>query len=298
MKKRNTSHKKIITLLFILLCLIIAGFAFLLIKSSTKSAPKKVIHTAAAEVQIVPISQLLSSLNTKLVGSYPDLSSTSPDQTSTLGYRVNKANYTVALPLTNSLTYEYSQTASESGTYSYMNSTLPTITRSLKAQGFAGPDNATPSDSILNSVYFYQSKTSVCEVTVYSLLDVTCASLDDLSKLSSSSSQFADLYLASQNGSSVVRPSILSVTIDTSKNPDYETAVVNFLSGSIQTKVYYYRQTPAQWSMVNLGWYNDPQQDGNIIPNCTDFDSLTATREAFDGLACYNSTRRTTSEVY
>lgn len=284
--------------MFMLACLIIAAaIAVFIILQNHKN--DTTIHKAKPKpvaIAVLPLSELISTLNQNLTTHYKDLSTTSIDQTSTLGYRVKGASFSVALPLTNALSYQDSSSASESVAYSDLSSTLPTITKTLSAQGYGGPTNATPSDSVLNSVYFYQSKANVCEVTIYNLLDVTCASLNDLSTLSSGSKSFVSLYLKSQPN--IVRPTVLSQTITSSKTSGYQTATVNFLSGSIQTKVYYYRQTSSSWQMVNLGWYNDPSQDGNITPNCEDFDSLPQTRAAFLDLPCYNSASRTSREVY
>jgi hypothetical protein len=296
MKKRRNSSKKRIALLLIVVCLIIAGIVFVITRQNDNNpAPKKPV-AAKVVVEEQPLNELIVSISKQLLAKYPDLATTTTDQTPTTGYRVNHANFTVALPLTNALSFMYNDTSSESGTYSYLNSTLSTLTKTLSAQGYGGPTNATPNNSILDSTYFYQSKDNVCEVTVYSLLDITCASMITLSSVSNESSPFVNLYLATQV--SVIRPTILSLTASTtSKTPGYETAIVNFLNGSVQTKAYYYRQTGASWQMVNLGWFNDPNQDGDITPNCQDFDSLLATREAFKDLACYSSTSRYSSYV-
>jgi len=296
MKKRRNPLKKRIVLLLLIVCLIIAGIVVVITRQKDNNSPPKK-HTASKVVVIEqPLNQLLSSLSQQLSAKYTDLAPTTLDQTPTTGYRVNHADFTIALPLTNALSFKYTAVSSESGTYSYLNSTLATLTKTLGSQGYGGPANATPNNSILDSTYFYQSKDNVCEVTVYSLLDITCASLIDLSSLSSTSSPFVNLYLATQNN--VVRPTVLSLTASTSsKTPGYETAIVNFLNGSVQTKAFYYRQTGSTWQMVNLGWFNDPNQDGDITPNCQDFDSLLATREAFKDLVCYNSTSRYSSYV-
>jgi hypothetical protein len=274
------------TWVFVLVVIVLAGFISLLIISMNNQPSSKGSRTTAGTNYNFSISDI-SSLKEKLLSNYPSMEEEAIDQTPTLGYRVGQANFRVSLATSNGFTLGIKNSVSETATYKGLATSIPYINNFFKVNGFGKPQTATASNSLLSIVDFYQNRTDVCELTIYSLLDVTCSSITSLNNLASSEQPFATLYLTAKPDASL--PSVIRPDIEKSQSAGYQFAYVDFYNSPGETKVDFYRQGSSPWQMVNLNWYNDPNEDGDIIPNCGYFESVPAIKLAFTGVACYNS---------
>jgi hypothetical protein len=205
------------------------------------------------------------------------------------GFRATNANLDVSLPLTYSFSLSSANSSVQSNIYSPVVNKVQSYFNTI---GFKS--STTSSIASLNNNEFFEGKYVVCQMVNYLDLTFTCASRQTLVQIANADLDFASLYDSASGNDSLT---VLSSQIVNSATPGYKIAYFEFLSDAGQTKVLYYRVAENPWNMVNLSWYNDPDQDGNVMPNCGDFESVSAISSAFAGVQCYNSSSRSISTV-
>jgi hypothetical protein len=253
-----------------------------------------------SEIREAPLSKIVSNLDGELSKTYPDLQlNKTPDQSNSNGYKLTGYGFSVLLPTkTDSLSYTDKTTSSEDATYIYLSQTAGTIAKYFNKNDFNQPSRQVNVTSILSSVNFYARKDAVCQVTLYTLLDITCDNKSDLVSIANTDSPLVGLYQASKTG--VGQDSVTEAKNITSKTAGYSLASLDIFNDAGETKVNYYKQntsSTAAWQMVNLDWYNDPHEDGDITPNCQDFESNLQTRAAYQGQVCYDSSNASSSTI-
>jgi hypothetical protein len=233
------------------------------------------------------LALIVNNLDKQLEARFPSLRKSIANQNDAIGYQLAGYDFQIILPRTaTDLTFSISPVNSQNDN-SVINSAKTTVANYLQQEDFRlQPTN---NSSSLLTVSFYRSATAICQIITSNLLDITCSPLSRLTTIAQQSQSLVKLYAtATSSGvNSVTAPIFLH-----SQTPDYNLAVLDIFNGSGETKVNYYRHGASDWQLVNLGWYNDPAEDGNITPNCADFESVAAVRAAFSGQTCYDSADR------
>jgi hypothetical protein len=258
--------------------------------------PSKMIVTKIQPVSSsLSLNQIISLLDSKLSAGLPNLIPSSSASISTIGYHFNGYDYQVVLPTTHALSFTISSVNTEAANYDHLMQGIPIISASLLRHGFGKPQIATSNDALLSSTYFYSSSQDTCEVNIYTSLEIECTLTTTLKASAVSADQFVLLYLGqAPNAQSLL---VDTPVITTSRSPNYQLANMNIYDGSGETKVNYYKAGDNAWQIINLGWYNDPHEDGDITPNCADFESVAAIRAAYYGVPCYNSSTNSESVI-
>jgi hypothetical protein len=202
-------------------------------------------------------------------------------------------SFEIVLPVTaSSVEYSDTSTTSERTAYDAMNRTLPRIKSYLLHQGFTSLNQRS---GLLSAVYFYHRSDALCQITVYTNLAVTCAPLAQLSTIVAQARPLVDVYTrAAPNAGTDV---IAAPAVRVSKTAGYTIATMAVYNNRGETNVNFYTTGSKAWQVVNLGWYNDPHENGDVMPNCADFESVVSVRQAFAGQACYDSMTRTVREI-
>lgn len=280
----------------ILLCIcglvVIIGVRHLYNQSLTKPQPH---HQTTS---LVPLSQFIASVESVLKDS-PDIQNTgSADAVNTIGAPVAGFSFNVIIPFKTltALSYADIQTTSGNGAYASYQKILPKLNALFSHDGFDNlSSNSTAPLTGIETIEYFRRTDAECQITAYNLLDVYCDSLSDLEHIAALSEPLVEAYEAvypTSDSLTVTNPSVLP-----SQTADYTVASLQLFGENGETKLNFYKQGSGNWQVVNIGWYNDPHEDASITPNCEDFDSLIATRQAFMGTICYDSGSRTTAVV-
>jgi hypothetical protein len=287
MPRRLTVVPVVLIIVFLLAAVIADYFV------NTKPQKQLPIITAPHAVNLVSLTSLIKGLGVELQVAFPDLElEATPAQVNPVGYQLAGYPFKVLLPVSgDSLTYtNRNGTDSETAQFTMLTKALPTVDTYLKNNNFSPQARTPSSDDFLSTVYFYKDQTDICQVTVYTELDVVCAPLSQLKQIAQQAQPLVQAYTAA---SPITSETIVATpTIRASQTAGYTIATLAVYSSVGQTNVNYYKQANSGWQLVNLSWYNDPNQDADIEPNCEAFESLSAVRLAFAGVACYDSSLR------
>jgi hypothetical protein len=247
--------------------------------SQTKAPPLVAkSSTPSADQTIRALQQTLAH--------FTDLTAIAPSAQTT-GYQQPSDNFEVLLPPANGIAFTDSQNAGEANAYAYLASTRTDIMQTLAREDFASaPIASSGSDATLASTNLYQSSTTVCQISLDTALTILCSPLAVLNASANAAKPLVTIY--EQAAPNLGTLAVAAPTITPSKTPGFTTANVDVFNGSGETDVYFYKQA-GDWQMIHLDWYNDPHENGDVIPNCQDFESLPAARQAFLGTTCYNS---------
>jgi hypothetical protein len=281
------SHLRAVYLLAALIVLGIGGFYFYrhTFKEATQQSRTEQTQSLATFATIPKI------ISASLENKYPYLSKTSIPTQSIVGYQLPGYNFQVILPTnTDTIALTDQRTSNENTTYSDFNSMLPEISNDLYQQGFKTVSNSSQGDTFLSSIYFYKSHDAVCQVNLYTLMEINCSLTSQLASIATQGAPLLSVYTESVSNTDI--NAITLPTIQPSSTSGYTTAILPIFNNIGETMVYFYRLDNGSWQLVNLNWYNDPHEDGSPIPNCEDFESVVAVRQAFYGKACYDSTLR------
>ena len=289
-RKVRLNYLKILFVLIpSLLLLVIIGFYLNTGRSASDKHVSSTYHYA-------PISSIVSSLTSLLEKKFSYLSAATTPNQITVGYQPPDYNFQVILPnSTNTITWTDDKTSNESTAYSNLSSILPSINNYLSEQGFTRGSSNPQDITFLSATYFYSRSNAVCQVNIYTLLDITCTPIKQLDEVAEQSAPLVNIYAEanSDNGTNA----ITSPIIEPSKVSGYTTAILPIFNSSGETDVYFYKQGNDNWQMVNLNWYNDPHEDGQPMPNCADFESVPAISQAFYGVPCYDSASKTETTI-
>jgi Tfp pilus assembly protein PilE len=276
-------------LIVIIVAVVIGLLAGRTSKPSTKAGATK---TPA----VVSNNDLLTELKTKLDSKYDFLSSTAIDTSNDLGYPIPGQNFDLVLPVSSdsSLSFEDKNTNNESAVYSALSSTTSFFQTYFKINGYASAGN-TEDSSFLSSSIYYQNSSQVCQITIYSLLDITCDTKNQISSVAATAEPLIQAYRNESSDTGLI--TITEPSIRNSQTTGYHVATMNIGNSSGQIEAYYYSLNNSVWIMVNPNWYNDPHEDGDIMPNCEDFESDLNIDRAFAGFSCYDSANRVTTII-
>jgi hypothetical protein len=268
--------------------------AVVLLAPQPKSPPK--LTTVRSEP--VSLSTLVGSIKTRLTNTLPNLQlAPAPDETNAIGYQLPGYNFEVILPpVSGSLSFSDSAASSETASYQYFRSSLPIITSVLQQHGFSKIPTTQPADSLLSAVYFYKSAATICQVTTFTVLDVTCASLSEVESIATNAQSMVAEYATARPDAGQL--AINAPTATASQTAGYTLGQLSVHDNTGQTTVNYYKSATNGWQMIDLGWYNDPYQNASITPNCEDFESVVAVRAAYAGQACYDSSRLVQTTIH
>lgn len=283
---------KILTIVLVVVCVsVIIG---LMVSKTTTAKPKSTTNKNDTNITD---SNLVAVLKNKLESKYSFISSTTLDSTNTIGYPAAHDNFDIILPTSasNSISFKDKNAVGENTAYSTLMSVSEFMDNFFKANNYALVGNSQDS-SFLSDAIYYQDSQQVCQVTIYSLLDITCYSKSQFNTIATVANPLVQAYVGQSNtdeGLITVSPP----TVNNSKTAGYKLAIMNISNNSGQTKVYYYSDNNGGWQEVNLNWYNDPHEDGDIMPNCEDFESNPSVARAFAGFNCYDSAKREISVI-
>lgn len=250
------------------------------------SAPK----IAKSQPANVPISSLLATIQSHITRSYPSLQTLSqPDSSNTLGYPWPGSGFSIVLPFSphHAITF---LPGSSAATH-YLPAAAKLASSALVGAGFQMSFGPT---SLLQVSYFHGPH-DVCQITTYQKLDIVCAPIVAIASIAKTATPLIATYRLADHPSGSL--TIEAPTISASPTPGYMRASLPVFSSNSETNVLFYRSTSSPWQTVNLLWYNDPHQDGDILPNCADFESLDALRSAYKGQTCYDSASRSIQTV-
>jgi hypothetical protein len=247
--------------------------------------------TTVAPTPKPSIITILATVRHQLTTSSSPLVAATPITTSNFtGYPVPSQPFSVILPATTSNSLTVEATTQQTATAQTYISYVPAISRTFIAAGYHQTTSQT--NTFLTAVYYFVRLPNVCQLSIYSQLTLTCSS-----QVLSIADEAAPLVAAYRTQAVVSDPlSISAPTINVSQTAGYSIATLPVFNGSNETDVHFYKNTGA-WQMINLGWYNDPHEDGDIEPNCIDFDSDIAIRLAYTGVACYDSADNKTATI-
>jgi len=211
------------------------------------------------------------------------------------GYQLPGSNVAVLLPQTYAAAYVAPQTAGAQTAASELSAALPAINAKLADSGFTEQPQATGSAGLSANTYTFTRADAVCQVTVLTQLTAVCSLLAPLQSIVSQAAPMLAKYRAAAPNLGLA--TIAAPAIQASETPGFTTAVLKIFDQAGETDAHFYEQGSGSWQLVNLNWYNDPHQDGDIIPNCEGFESDASVRQAFLGQQCYDSLRRNTSTI-
>jgi hypothetical protein len=240
------------------------------------------------------VPAVMAAVRSSLLANFTYLHSTT-SSSQTTGYQLTGYHFRVILPLTNNLTFLDQQDTSEQATYNQLAATLPAVTKVLSQQGFPKAGMSRSSTGLLSAVYFYRRSNAVCQLTIYTNLAITCSPISQLQTIAVQANSLVAEYQAAAPGLGVA--SVTAPTFQASETATFSIASMDVFNTAGETKVLFYKQDSGTWQMVHLNWYNDPHEDGDIIPNCEDFESVPAVQQAFRDQPCYNATLRTETTI-
>jgi hypothetical protein len=249
-------------------------------------------------VKSSPLSteSLINELGTKLPVAYGFLHPQTPQAQTNAGYQFPGDSFQVELPPASpSLAYSDSTTADESSSYNDFGRVAVYIRTFLESKGFQAAPSEDQTSGLLSAVYFYTRSDAVCQVSVYTNLSITCSPVSQLEAMAAQSRPLYAVYsgVAPDSGTTV----LAAPSIRVSQTAGYTIATLPIYNNHGETSANFYKQAASSWQIVNLSWYNDPHEDGDILPNCGDFESYTPTQKAFAGQTCYDSGARITRTI-
>lgn len=187
---------------------------------------------------------------------------------------------------TNALSFNDTRTTDETTTYDDLSGAFSRW-QTVFAQAGLQEDTKASTTSFLNASYFYENSAEVCNVTVYTLLDVTCDARASLDIIAQQAAPLDALY--DQAAPGLGQDTVAAPSIRASQTQGYTIATMDIYNSGGTTAANFYEKAGGSWALVHLNWYNDPHEDGDIIPNCGYFESNSEVGSAFSGTACYDS---------
>jgi hypothetical protein len=272
----------------IVLAVVIAGIAASLYRITNNQGGQT---AQAAKPADTPLQMLVTRLGTALRARYTYLHSTSPKPQTAVGYQMSGYTFQVVLSVaTASIAYTDASTANEQASFQNLSKSVSLINERLLEGGFKELP-ASSQQGTLTTTYFYSRTDAVCQVSIYTQLEITCVPSSQLKDAADAAKPLVSAYLSvvPNDGESVVA----APTIRPSQTSGFTIATLPIYNDSGETAANFYRLTGADWQLVSLGWYNDPYENGTVMPNCEDFESNVEIRQAFVDQSCYDSESQT-----
>jgi hypothetical protein len=296
LKNSRRRHYALLILLFVAAIAIICGLDFAYYTLSPKPS-KTASHTLTTITQ-PNIAMVINRVASGMATRFPSLQNTKQaDTTNTVGYPLAGYSFAITVPYSvqSSVSFNDPTSTNANSAFDSYQAALPSIEAIIKMAGFQPVATANSVATGFETVVFFERSDAICQVTSYSLLDIYCDSLNDLAQIAVTAQPLVSAYINTNSSASV--QSIAEPIIQPSKTGGYTIASIVVYGANGETKVNLYKQGSGNWQTVNLDWYNDPNEDADIQPNCADFNSLLAVRQAFAGIACYDSAARSHATV-
>lgn len=258
--------------------------------------PSSAAIIAAPKVQT--ISTMLSHLDMSISARHFKLYNRhQSDLVNMVGVPLSGYNFSILIPYSanTALSYAAQTTSGTSDQDTIYPQVIATATTILQNNGFVPTTYKISPINTLYNVIFYQRPDAICQITSYSLLDIYCSSLPELEQEANRARPIVSTFRALYAMNSLITVGILD--FEPSNTAGYSVAYVTLYMRGSEIKVYAYKNLGSDWSVVNPLWFNDPQEDGALKPNCEAFESLNETRQAFAGLTCYDSKLRDISTI-
>lgn len=294
--------------MFVVVCAIAGGVSIYTRHISREHAATNTVLTdplanktqspSSPTVTLPKIEDTVASIKAKIASDYAGLEPmNTPDNANTIGYPLAGYSFSVLLPYapTTAVSFNNPSSTNEATAYALYQKAIPAIRSILQSAGYALSTTAPSQANGLQTKIFYERADAYCQIVGYSLLDVTCDKASDIIKIAQDAQPLVAAYNAvyPPTGSQTV----LTPEIQASKTAGYSIATIAIYDETGETKHDLYKQGNGGWQVVNAKWYNDPQENANIQRNCGYFESLSATRQAYAGQPCYNSSARKMSVV-
>lgn len=278
-----------ICILMVLGCLMSLGFY----RSSEDVHPVTKEETTK---NFLRTSAVISNIRSSIQSGYPHvIISTVHDDEDTIGYSVASYGYRLILPYTQRLSLTISSaTATSIGNQQVLQKLVAATALIFTKNNFKSIQTNTTNAALFQVEYFH-NPTSDCQITRYTVIDIACASSSQVELAMQTARPLMQALMTSNPSYSVT--AIATPTVQASITPGYTVALLPVYGSSGETIVYLYREQLSDWQVVNGLWFNDPHEDGDIEPNCIDFDNVPAIKAAFSGKACYNSATRAMSII-
>jgi hypothetical protein len=242
---------------------------------------------------LTPINQVLAGIESKLSNYSYLQKNANPDLVNTYGIQMTGYAFRVQIPYNPLTAVSYTETGSTNGTAAYAGfiKLLPEVNMQFSNEGYdVSTSNQQGSVPGLLTIEYMIRTDSECQVTAYDMLDIYCDSKSDLQSIAKRAQPFVEAYESSYSPAGQI--SVYSPVVLASKMTGYVIASMAVTGNNGMTALNFYKHSDGPWNIVNLMWYNDPHENGSITPNCGDFDSLPATKQAFLGMPCYDSATR------
>jgi hypothetical protein len=277
-------------------CAAVILIAVIAIAADKVSTPHVTPTESVMDSTKISIAAVVSALGSKLPSDYSFLRAETPAAQTTVGFRLPGDSFQVVLPVSSpSIAYGDSRTDNEQTTYNDFNKVAISINNYLGNHDFMLVTSEDQTSGLLSAIYFYKRPDAICQVAIYANLSLTCSPLSQLTAMATQAQPLVAVYSVAAPSSGT--PGIAAPNIRASKTPGYTIATLSIYNDHGETSANFYKQGSGAWHIVNLGWYNDPHEDADIIPNCADFESYTPVREAFAGQTCYDSAARVTRAI-
>ncbi len=279
----------------------VALCAALLVTAATATAAYHVSNNDQPAVsntgRPVEIPGIISSLTASLPSTYSFLHHLPDSASDSIGYQVSGYDYQVTFPSDSpNMNFSDSFTVNEQKAYADLSKVATSISDYLGRQGFAAVSSQDQTSGLLSTDYFYARSDAVCHVAVYETLSLVCSSSQDLSTIAVSAEPLVDAYKAAVTVDATLR--VAAPYIRASQTSGYIIATLPVFDTNGLTNVNLYMQGRTVWQVVPLGWYNDPHESGDILPNCADFESSTVISRAFADVSCYDSATRASRAIH
>ncbi|HEV2403500.1 MAG TPA: hypothetical protein VGS08_04835 [Candidatus Saccharimonadales bacterium] len=287
---------KLLGLVSIALITVLAIAAYT-VSTPLKNHPQKPSAPVANTTESLAV--LITSLRTILQAHFSYLGESGMATQNVPGYSLPGYDFQVIVPSlpNSSMSLHDQRSGSEQATYDELMATLPAISNYLQQHGYQQQTPTTqPGDNLLSVTYFYRSTSNLCQISIYTQLDIACVPISQLASIATQDQTLVHAYAAETPDLGI--NAINAAIVSTNQTSGFLTAILPIYNNAGETKAYLYKQGASNWQLVNLNWYNDPHENGNIMPNCEDFESLSATRQAFLGVNCYDSARRIESIIH
>jgi hypothetical protein len=257
----------------------------------THHSSKSKNHTSSIAHNNDNVPAMLQEMSLGLLAKYANLHAVNADQTITIGYPISTYGFQMIMPTTMALAFTDRASQSEPIKFAYYNNALATVRSYLALARYNElPSVSSVNQSLLTEVYFYKNAKNICQVTSYTLLDVSCESRVQLQLAVGDATPLVHLYRTVVSNVGTI--SVMQPTYKASETPGYRLAALTVYDNAGETVVNFYQQGAGAWRMVPLTWYNDPHEDGSVTPNCQDFMSIAGASAAYKGVSCYNSSDR------
>jgi hypothetical protein len=268
------------------------------ISQATVARPKHGVKHLTPQ-KYLSAQSLITQIGSTIVNHDPNAKiSDLQDDENTVGYPVPGKLYGLILPYNSSLSLTVgldSSTVDDANAQQQILGGFTTTAASMFTTNGFKPVVSDADNASLFKVKYFSNGSDDCQITSYTTVDIVCASDAEVDTAREEAAPLVQAYTADDTSISI--ESVNAPRIKTSRTTGYQTAQLPVYGQNGETIVYLYENQSTGWKAINSSWFNDPQQDGNVEPNCRDFESILEAQAAYIGYACYDSTSRVMSTI-